>query len=88
MDDGCMNDVCGGGDILYFPSWRDFDRRVKDKKLVVIYFIGDEDSPASVTASRIEPSDNGTDYFELRGYTKHWAMKQLLKDKSPWVVRH
>jgi hypothetical protein len=81
-----MSQRLGCGDIIYFPHWRDLDTRVKGKKLIVTYIING-DTSATIEASSVEPGGNGDKAIELNNYTKHWAMKQLRNDKSPWIKR-
>ena len=83
--DGRMNQICGGGGILYFPYKFGFDRRVKGEKFIVTYLLDDEFPTLVADAHKIKGNDK-TEGIELNGYTKRWVIKQFLEKKSNWIV--
>ena len=83
--DGWMNQTCGGGGILYFPYRLGFDRRVRGKKFIVTYMLDDE-FPSVVAEAHIIKGNNRPEGIKLYGHTKRWAVHELLKERSNWVV--
>lgn len=83
--DGCMNQTDGGGGILYFPYKFGFNRRVKGEKFIVTYLL-DEEFPTIVADAYRIWGNGKAKLIKLNGYTKRWAIKQFLKEKSNWVL--
>ena len=83
--DGWMNQNCGGGGILYFPYGHGLNGRVKGEKFIVTYLIDDEFPTLKAKAYHTKEKDD-TKFITLYGHTKRWAMRELTKKRSEWVV--
>jgi hypothetical protein len=77
--------VAGGGGILYFPHGHRLDPEVAGEKYIVAFFLDDE-SPFLKAYAYYTDENGSSGYIELRGYTKRWAVNELMKKRSVWVT--
>jgi len=80
-----LSGVSGGGGILYFPYDHGLDSEVTCQKYIVTYYLDDEFPFLKARAYYISGKGSSR-YIELHGYTKEWAVREVMKNKSVWVT--